>query len=331
MNLQLLREYIRSLLLEEIVHDAPELDVIEFLVGDEVAVSESRKIREQTTGATRASSGAESQDIVALTLLSAARNALGNPNVEVAYTAPSSSTNPDVILDIRSNEPEPAGDRDIESKKAQAPAGRFVRIEVKSDTSGAMKFSAELKRGSSVAKEFQLVAQDFIDATIDPQVRISSKGERKASGSKISSTFQQKIDSLGLDPNAFVDAYARSLANATSNDDAYFAIRWGNNVYVWRTGKDNPLQLKGIGKLSAKPSWQADVSVGKRKVKITGIGAYQLTQGPEGEDVFYARPKITMQLDTGTALILPIVTGKLTKTMQDRYRSKDLRTSLSTR
>jgi hypothetical protein len=334
MNLQLLREYIRSLLLEEIVHDAPELDVIEFLVGDEVAVSESRKIREQTTGATRASSGAESQDIVALTLLSAARNALSNPNVEVAYTAPSSSTNPDVILDIRSNEPEPAGDADIKSKKAQAPVGRFVRIEVKSDTSGAMKFSAELKKGSSVAKEFQLVAQDFIDATIDPQVRISSSGERKASGSKISSTFQQKIDSLGLDPNAFVDAYARSLANATSNDDAYFAIRWKNNVYVWRTGTHDPLELKNIGeigKLSAKPSWQADVTVGKRTVKITGIGAYQLTQGPGGEDVFYARPKITMKLDVGTALILPIVTGKLTKTMQDRYRSKDLRTSLSTR
>jgi hypothetical protein len=335
MSLHLLREYIQSLLLEDIVHDAPELDVIEFLVGDETEIIESRKIQEQqTTGSSRAKSGSEAQDAVALTLLSATRIALGNPNVEVAYTAPSASTNPDVILDIRSSDPEPAGDRDIESKKAKAPAGRFVRIEVKSDKSSTMKFSAELKRGSMLAKEFQLVAQDFIDATVDPQVRINSKGKRKASGFKISSTFQQKIDSLGLDPNAFVDAYARSLASATSNDDAYFAIRHGSSVYVWLTGAHDPLQLKNIGKigkLSAKPKWQADVSTGDAVVKIDGIGGYTLTQGAGGEDVFYARPKINMKLDKNTALELPIVTGNLTKTMQDRYKSKDLKSSMSTR
>lgn len=321
----LLRSYVRKVLLE-IDHTAPELDVVLFSVGDEVdELQEAELSEERSVGTARAGSGSAAQDEVAVAIQQASPM-----DVAVAYVARTGSTNPDVIFDTSPLAGDPATDAEIKRGERKPTSGRFVRVEVKSDKSGDLKFTAEIKRGSSLAKELQLTAQDFVDATDDPQLRISSTGRRRAKGSKISDVFQQKVQDLGLDPNAFVDAYARSLANATENDDAYFAIVVGKSIYVWRTGDADPLGLKA-GKLSAQPKWQAAVAAGDRVVKVGSAGNYTVSRDAQGTDVFTARPKITMYLDPSKALKLTATGGKPEPTMLDRYAKGKSRKALSAR
>jgi hypothetical protein len=319
----LLRNYVRKILLE-MVHDAPELDVVAFSVGDEVDELEEGAVNEES-GTARAGSGSAAQNEVAVAIQQASPL-----DVTIAYVARTGSTNPDVIFDVSPQAPDPATDDEIERGEQQPSTGRFVRAEVKSDKSGDLKFTAEIKRESSLAEELQLTAQDFVDATVDPQLRISSTGRRRAKGSKISDTFQKKVQGLGLDPNAFVNAYAKSLADATENDDAYFAIVSKGTIYVWKTGNADPLGLKA-GKLSAQSKWQADVAAGDRVVKVGSAGNYTVKSTASGADEFTARPKITMYLDPDKALQLPITGGDVQPTMADRYAKGQLRKSLSAR
>lgn len=321
----LLRSYVRKIL-TEMVHDAPELDVIEFSVGDEIDELEEASVNEErSAGTARAGSGSAAQNEVAVAIQQASPL-----DIDVAYVARTGSTNPDVIFDTSPQSENPATDDEIERGIRQPGPGRFVRAEVKSDKSGDLKFTAEIKRNSSLAKGLSLAAQDFVDATVDPQLRISSTGRRRAKGSKISDTFQAKVQDLGLDPDAFVNAYANSLADATENDDAYFAIVSGGTVYVWKTGNADPLDL-GAGKLAAQPKWQADVAAGNRVVRVGSAGNYTIGRDAAGADVFTARPKITMYLDPDKALQLPATGGAVKPTMSDRYAKGQLRKSMSTR